>query len=243
MQANKATQFKDISYLINRFAISYEFSAGLFIQKNKSTSKSNGQTIFLCAPVEFSKEKNLNSLPGTEKEVNAIAGLFTSPKVAKYADAHEGAVKSADLSSYSYLHFATHGIVDAQDPELSRIFLNEKGSEDGNLYSGEIYNLNMNAELVVLSACETGLGKISSGEGVIGLSRALTYAGARNLVVSFWPVADESTSDLMVDFYTQLKKNSSNHFSGSLRQAKLDMIKGGKFSSPYYWAPFVLIGQ
>lgn len=243
MQANKATEFKNVPYLINRFGISYEFSAGLFIQKNKSNIKLNGQTIFLCAPIEFSKEKNLNSLPGTEKEVNAIAGLFPSPKVAKYGDAHEGAVKSTDLSSYNYLHFATHGIVDENDPELSRIFLNEKGSEDGNLYSGEIYNLKMSAQLVVLSACETGLGKISSGEGVIGLSRALTYAGARNLVVSFWPVADESTSDLMVDFYTQLRKNSSNHFSESLRQAKLDMIKGGKFSSPYYWAPFVLIGQ
>jgi CHAT domain-containing protein/tetratricopeptide (TPR) repeat protein len=242
LKKNKATQFKDINYLLNRYAVSYEFSAGLFLQKGKSKTQT-GQSIFLCAPVQFPSNENLNSLPGTEQEVNAIASLFSSPKVLKFADANEGVVKSKELSNYDYLHFATHGVVDAAEPALSRIFLNGQGSEDGNLYSGEIYNLNMNANLVVLSACETGLGKISSGEGVIGLSRALTYAGAKNLIVSFWPVVDESTSELMVGFYKLLKKNNSIQFSESLRQAKLEMIRGEKFSSPYYWAPFVLIGQ
>ncbi len=237
-----ATDFKNVNYLIKRLAVSYEFSAGLYLQKSK-TKTQTGQSIFLCAPVQFSSHETLNSLPGTEQEVNAIASLFATPKVVKYADANESIVKSKDLGNYDYLHFATHGVVDAAEPELSRIFLNGQGSEDGNLYSGEIYNLNMNANLVVLSACETGLGKISSGEGVIGLSRALTYAGAKNLIVSFWPVSDESTSELMVDFYTQLKRNNTAQFSKSLRQAKLDMIQEGKFSSPYYWAPFVLIGQ
>jgi CHAT domain-containing protein/Tfp pilus assembly protein PilF len=240
---NKATDFGNVPYLINQVAISYEFSAGLLLQKNKTENHGSPESIFLCAPVQFSTNENLNSLPGTEQEVNAIARLFSSPRIVKFADANESIVKTGDLDNFSYLHFATHGVVDESDPEQSRIFLNGTERDDGNLFSGEIYNLSMKANLVVLSACETGLGKISSGEGVIGLSRALTYAGARNLIVSFWPVADQSTSELMVDFYSQLKKNTRQPFSQSLRQAKLDMIRGDQFSSPYYWAPFVLIGR
>ncbi|MGC4022848.1 MAG: CHAT domain-containing protein [Cyclobacteriaceae bacterium] len=93
------------------------------------------------------------------------------------------------------------------------------------------------------SACETGLGKFSKGEGVIGLSRALTYAGAKNIIVSFWKVSDESTSELMIDFYKHLIENKNQDFSLAIRQAKLDIIRQGKYSSPYYWSPFVLIGK
>ena len=125
---------------------------------------------------------------------------------------------------------------------MSRIFLNENSGEDGHLFASEIYNLSLNADLAVLSACQTGLGKYSEGEGVIGLSRALVYAGARNLVVSFWSVADESTSVLMTDFYGILLNNGSGNFRQSLQQAKRKMISGGQFTEPYYWAPFVLIG-
>jgi CHAT domain-containing protein len=110
------------------------------------------------------------------------------------------------------------------------------------LFSGEIYNLELNANLVTLSACQTGLGKISKGEGVIGLSRALVYAGARNIIVSFWSVADESTSELMKNFYRTLLNEKSSNYTSSLREAKLKLIHGDKYSSPYYWAPFILIG-
>jgi len=151
-------------------------------------------------------------------------------------------VKSNSLSSYTYLHFATHGIVDEEDPELSKIFLNSSNKEDGNLFSGEIYNLDLNAEMVVLSACQTGLGKFSKGEGVIGLSRALIYAGAKNIIVSFWSVADESTAELMVDFYKNLLQKKDQNFREALQQAKVNMIKKGNYSAPYYWAPFVMIG-
>ncbi|HZX73696.1 MAG TPA: CHAT domain-containing protein, partial [Cyclobacteriaceae bacterium] len=137
---------------------------------------------------------------------------------------------------------ATHGIVDEEDPELSKIFLNSSNKEDGNLFSGEIYNLDLNAEMVVLSACQTGLGKFSKGEGVIGLSRALIYAGAKNIIVSFWSVADESTAELMVDFYKNLLQKKDQNFREALQQAKVNMIKKGNYSAPYYWAPFVMIG-
>jgi CHAT domain-containing protein len=146
------------------------------------------------------------------------------------------------LKDYSLIHLATHGIVDETSPELSRIYLqSDSEAEDGNLFAGEIYNLQLNANLVSLSACQTGLGKISKGEGVIGLSRALVYAGAKNIIVSFWSVADESTAELMTDFYKYLLENPSASYSSDLRQAKLGMLNS-KYASPYYWAPFILIG-
>ena len=239
----KDNDFRHVSFLINRWAISYEFAVGLMLQKSKQ-KESIGGNIFLCAPITFEESQHLNDLPGSEQEVNAIAKLFSSnSKISIREDANEIVIKSKDLSNYSFLHFATHGIVDATDPALSRIFLNRKGPEDGSLYCGEIYNINMNADLVVLSACETGLGKISTGEGVIGLSRALVYAGAKNIIVSFWKVADESTAELMVDFYKIHLQNKSKSFSEALQRAKLDLIKDEKYASPYYWAPFVLIGK
>ena len=239
----REVDFASVPFMIKRWAISYEFAAGLMLQKSKEKGFAS-ENIFLCAPVNFSESQNLNDLPGTEKEVNAIGQLFSSnSKISMYDEANEIVVKSKEVTNYNLLHFATHGIVDATDPALSRIFLNSKGTEDGSLYCGEIYNLNMNANLVVLSACETGLGKISTGEGVIGLSRALAYAGARNIIVSFWKVADESTAELMVDFYKIHLQDKNKSFSQVLQSAKLDLIKNEKYASPYYWAPFVLIGK
>jgi hypothetical protein len=235
--------FSSTKYLVNAHSISSEFSVGLIAQKRKGQMSSQ-QSIFLCAPVRFPDKDNLNELPGSESEIKTISSLFQSgmKEVLTYADANEGRIKSNDIAKYNYLHFATHGVVDESDPELSRIYLNENPSDDGHLFAGEIYNLNLNADLAVLSACQTGLGKFSKGEGVIGLSRALVYAGARNLVVSFWSVADESTAELMTDFYSTLLKNPNKGFRYALQQSKIKMIASGKFAEPYYWAPFVLIG-
>lgn len=236
--------FASTTFLVDRLAISYEFSAGLILQKQKTVTRMEKPSIFLCAPVQFPEKDNLNDLPGTEKEVSDIAGLFnaSNKEVSTRLDANESLVKSGKLGSYNYLHFATHGVVDELDPDQSRIFLNTTDHEDGNLFAGEIYNLSLNADLTVLSACQTGLGKFSKGEGVIGLSRALVYAGARNLIVSFWSVADESTASLMADFYSILLKQPVPDFSKALREAKKKMINENTFREPYYWAPFVLIG-
>ena len=243
-QKIKIDDFQSMPYLVKRYAVSYEFSVGLLAQKSKIANTDKSPSIFLCAPVKFPEKDNLNELPGTESEVSTIAKLFArNSTVAKFSDANETLIKSGTLANYDYLHFATHGIVDEADPELSRIFLNNSKTEDGNLFAGEIYNLNLNANLAVLSACQTGLGKFSKGEGVIGLSRALVYAGAKNIIVSFWSVADESTSQLMTDFYTILLKTKAQNFRGTLQQAKVKMINEGKYAAPYYWAPFVLIGQ
>ncbi len=244
--ATGETDFKELPYLLNQFSIRYEFSAGLLLQKKRDGASSKISSVMLCAPVTFLEKDNLFDLPGTEDEVNAIANLFKEKNIGSQvylkAQANETAIKSGSLKNYSLIHFATHGIVDENSPELSRIYLqSDSEAEDGNLFAGEIYNLELNAELVALSACQTGLGKISKGEGVIGLSRALIYAGAKKIIVSFWSVADESTSELMTDFYRQLLENPANNYSQDLRKAKLNLLKGS-YAAPYYWAPFILIG-
>ena len=239
--------YTTLPYLINRYTVRYEFSAGLILQKNSLQRMASTPSILLCAPVTFPAKDDLPELPGTESEVNEIARLFASQKYTNglyiKEQADEKLVKSGKTKDYTYIHLATHGVVDESNPALSRIFLqSDVGSEDGNLFAGEIYNLDLNANLVTLSACQTGLGKISKGEGVIGLSRALVYACAQNIIVSFWSVADESTSELMKNFYRKLLEEQNTTFCNSLRKAKLELVKNEKYAAPYYWAPFILIG-
>lgn len=186
-------------------------------------------------------------LPATETEVTSITKLLKDKNLfARYfllKDAREEVVKSGELEHYRYIHFATHGIINDQNPRLSGLLLSQDStsSEDGILYSGEIYGLKLNAELVVLSACETGLGKIVQGEGVMGLTRGWLYAGTRNIMVSLWKVADASTSELMIEFYNQLLEGRSK--SAALRSAKMKLLDNAEYADPYYWAPFVLIGR
>jgi CHAT domain-containing protein len=273
---------KTLPYLIKKQAISYAYSATLFQQntakanQEQATSASYAQNfgeIFICAPIHFYNRNGLNDLPATEKEVNGIKQLFGDVLSNIFTEdkANEAIIKSGILKKYKYVHFATHGIVNETNPELSQIFLSkpretplvvigentgERGknlieigaSEDGNLYAGEIYGLELNADLVMLSACQTGLGKIAKGEGIIGLTRAWLYAGARNLMVSLWSVADETTSKLMIDFYSFLLKGENKN--EALRLAKLKMIETGAIINSeknelevYYWSPFVLIGK
>jgi len=246
-EVKHAVDYKSLPYLLNRFTVRYEFSAGLILQRAATAGANATPSILLCAPVTFASETNLPDLPGTEAEVDGIAKLFAGKNLEQSLYTREQAgeklIKSPQLRKYAYLHFATHGIVDEKNPELSRIYLQPgAASEDGSLFAGEVYALQLNANLVTLSACQTGLGKISKGEGVIGLSRALVYAGARNIMVSFWSVADESTSMLMQDFYGTLLANPTKLFCNDLKTAKQKLVQEGKYSEPYYWAPFVLIG-
>jgi CHAT domain-containing protein/Tfp pilus assembly protein PilF len=193
----------------------------------------------------------ISPLPGTESEVQSIFKEFDDKgkkaQVQIKNNANEEYIKSGGLKEYKLLHFATHGFVNEEKPELSGIFLAQDStlSEDGILYQGEIYNLDLNADLTVLSACETGLGQIKRGEGIIGLTRALLYAGSKNIIVSLWKVADESTSDLMIDFYKNLlnENQETKEYSKALQQAKLKMINEEKYAHPFYWSPFILIGK
>lgn len=182
----------------------------------------------------------------SRREVEGIAGLYPPDEKQLYLDraATEENVKSNELlSTARRIHFATHGFLKERQPELSGLVLSRTpGSrEDGLLQVYEIFNLDLDADLVVLSACDTGLGAMVSGEGLVGVTRAFLYAGARSVVVSLWQVDDASTPDLMISFYRHLDQDEDK--AESLRLAKLEMIREEKFSHPFYWAPFILIGE
>jgi CHAT domain-containing protein/tetratricopeptide (TPR) repeat protein len=196
----------------------------------------------------FDEEGKLSLLPlkDSHREVAAIAKFYQPHQTALYfgAAAKEESVKSNQyLADARRIHFATHGLISERMPHHSGLVLtlDEDLREDGLLQVYEIFNLKLNADLVVLSACRTGLGKEVRGEGVIGLTRAFLYAGASSLTVSLWQVGDQSTSDLMINFYAQL--NAGNSKTEALRQAKLQMIGKKRYIHPFYWAPFVLIGE
>lgn len=225
--------------------------------KKKSYDESD-KAINLRKGISITTEE-IKPLPGTEVEVNQIAAAFETnvkgiDKFTHY-NAQEDIVKDGTLEKYRYVHLASHGFVNQEEPEFSGIFLNRDSlanKEDGILFSGEVYNINLNSELVSLSACETGLGKITTGEGIIGLTRALIYAGAKNITVSLWKVSDESTKRIMIDYYNDFlsypepkSPKESLSYAYALRKAKLNMInqEGGQFAHPYYWSPFVLIGK
>jgi CHAT domain-containing protein/Tfp pilus assembly protein PilF len=151
-----------------------------------------------------------------------------------------------ELRKYRYVHFATHGYIDSERPALSAVVLslvNERGEpQDGLLKTQEIYNLDLSAELVVLSACETGLGREIKGEGLVGLTRGFMYAGAARIIVSLWNVSDKGTADLMSRLYMGMLKDGLRP-TAALRAAQLELLKQRQWQSPYYWAAFVQQGE
>jgi len=197
------------------------------------------------------------ALPATRSEVQSIARRFQSTyswwdrlrgdRTQVYTDrtARETRFRE-EAGRYRFIHLATHGFAHEDDPSLSRLLLSPgngpSSRDDGILHLSEIYTLELNAEMVVLSACETGIGRLATGEGVIGLARGFLYAGAQSVVVSLWQAADAPTRDLMVRFYSELLNGTPR--ADALRQAKLDAIGGDAASAdPYTWAPFVMIGR
>jgi CHAT domain-containing protein len=265
-----STGYRKPLFLLQRFAISYSPSASALASVRTRARGAAGPAMSLLAfgdplyhaenvnpaivrpagmPAQSYKERGLDltQLPFTRAEVSAISSLFPPPQEKIYlgVDATEANVKAEKLDQYRYLHFAAHGYVDEESPARSGIVLSLTADpkEDGVLQTGEIMRLRLNADLVTLSACRTGLGRLVNGEGVVGLSRAFFYAGARSLVVSLWNVNDMATSELMASFYQNLNRGLPK--DEALRQAKLTLMKAhrGGWRHPYFWAPFVLIGH
>ncbi len=176
------------------------------------------------------------ALPGAEAETRAIDQGRRNSRILLRKLASEANFKKF-APSFRYLHLASHGEFNADNPLQSRLLLAAGQGEDGNLTVNELYDLRLNAELVTLSACETGLGEIKSGDDVIGLTRGFLYAGARSTVTSLWPVSDDSTAHLMKVFYAKLKAGSK---TSALRAALLSTK--AKFSHPFYWSAFNLTG-
>ncbi len=186
---------------------------------------------------------HIASLPGTQREADALAKLFPDAAIFTGDKAQEAVVKQ-EAGKYRYLHFATHGFCNDAAPMLSAIVLAappKDSHDDGFLTAREIAELKLNAELVVLSACNTARGEERSGEGVIGLSWALLVAGCPSEVVSQWSVDDASTATLMADFYVRLKAGEGK--GTALAAAAGQLRSEAKYRHPYSWAPFILIGD
>ena len=188
-------------------------------------------------------------LAGTRSEAEQIAALARdgggAADVWLDLDASEANVRTRALEGYRVLHFATHGLLDTERPQFTGLALSVAGdgADDGFLRVDEVFNLRLGSPLVVLSACETGLGRERRGEGVIGLTRAFMYAGAPTVGVSLWSVADRSTAELMPDFYKRYLAAQGRSPAAALRAAQQQMIASKRYSAPFYWAPFVLVGD
>jgi CHAT domain-containing protein/tetratricopeptide (TPR) repeat protein len=187
------------------------------------------------------------TLPNSGAEVRAVAQLLGAPaeNVLLGKDATEANVKQASaagrMAQARYVLFATHGILGIAEGFQPSLVLNQVGNqgEDGFLQLDEVAGLQLNADLVVLSACETGKGKLHQGEGVTGLARAFLYAGSKGVLCSLWTVDDKESSGLVVEVFRHLRAGRTA--PEALRQAQLDMIRAGK--SPLFWAPFIVIGE
>lgn len=188
-------------------------------------------------------------LPYTRQEADAILALApaTGRKAALGFEANRAAAMSDDLSKYRIIHFATHSFLNSAHPQLSSIalsMLDRQGKpQNGYLRAHEIFNLNLDAELVVLSGCRTGLGKAVKGEGLYGMTRGFMYAGSKRVVVSLWDVQDQATARLMSDFYRGLLGPKRPSASAALRAAQIAVWREGRWQAPYYWAGFVLQGE
>jgi CHAT domain-containing protein/tetratricopeptide (TPR) repeat protein len=189
-----------------------------------------------------------NRLPFTRKEALDILELVNPGErlSALDFDASRATATKAALNQYRYVHIASHGLLNSLHPELSGIVLSmvdRAGKpQDGFLQTTDVYNLSLNADLVVLSACETALGQEVRGEGLVGLARAFMYAGAPRVVASLWTVPDVSTSELMTRFYRGMLVENLRP-AAALRQAQLSIWKEHRWARPYYWAAFTLQGE
>jgi len=250
-QSRKCVGYKDLPFLVKQNTIVYVPSISILAALNDREQAFRESPESICfdgfAPVYSAVvtggDHKFNALPGTKTEIENIANLFSSNSATIYFDkaATKRAVIAEIPASRGYIHFATHGLVDFADPRYSALLFHPEQTEDYFLYVSDVMDLKLDAELVVLSACETGLGKTLLGEGVIGLSRAFLYAGARSVCASLWVVADKGTAELMYRFYRNLLQGEMEH-AEALQAAQIELLETDGYSSPYYWAPFILIG-
>lgn len=257
----QSSDFRKNDFLLKHYQISYAYSANLLLEQKRAKKHDATQVFAGFAPKYEDKDTlisaaNITSraaltrdgayeLKGAKDEVNAISQLING-KIFAEASATEGAFKQ-EANRYKILHFAMHSLTDDKEPMFSKLLftMNPKDTtQDGDLTAGELYAMQFNADLAVLSACNTGFGAISRGEGVMSLARAFTYAGVPATVTSLWKVPDITTKEIMVEFYKNLKQGMTK--DAALRQAKLTYLTNAPESiaaNPYFWAGFVPMGN
>ncbi len=255
-QHNDSNNPADLSYLLHDYAISYANSANLlfssFIEQNPSKKQEE------CLAFSFTDSTNIvdaksmslatlrdagDDLPGTRKEIKAISEIIDGQYYFGSEAIEANFKKNAGL--YNILHLALHGEIDNERPENSKLYFtkNKDTIEDNLLYSHELFALDIPAELTVLSACNTGSGKIAKGEGIMSLGSAFQYAGTKSLLLTSWEVSDQTTPELMKYFYTNLKAGMNK--AKALQQAKLQYLKTADINRthPIYWGGFYLVGD
>lgn len=239
----------DTGYLIEQTAISYE-NGLTYLKEDLYPTVAHTEAVsffapsyqdFMASPEELAVRGEEYDLQGAKEEV-AVLSRLTGGDV--YADDEASKASFLNLSNqYSVIHLAGHAYLDDKDPELSNLVFSDH-EENNRLYISELYGLRSNAELAVLSACNTGVGGMESGKGVVSLSEAFMYAGIPSTVSSLWSAPDQATKEIMISFYGYLKEGLPK--SSALQQAKLDYLKNtsnDKLKHPYYWAAFVLYGN
>lgn len=256
----QALQAADNHFLLQDFALYYAPSIDVLslLTKHESIARSASLSLLALGNPKLGNEvaenvkaayrdESLAPLPEAETEVQTLKQIWgaRSSRVLIGSEAAKRMFK-AEAHRYQIIHLATHGILDDSNPLYSRLLMARAiadPDDDGLLEAREIMQLNLHADLVVLSACQTARGRIGAGEGVIGMSWAFLAAGARTLVVSQWKVDSISTSVLMISFHKHLKEHDGLRKAQALRQAALDLIKDKSYQHPFYWAGFVLVGN
>ncbi len=252
--------FKNLTYVLNHYALGYTHSATHWLRQIRRVSSRSTKTWLGFAPSYDESELSIElshptfsqiltregaiQLPYAQKEIQDI-NTFVAGKALLKEAAKESSFRRL-APSYQILHLATHGLIEDERPLYSRlIFAEEEDSlNDGKLHAYEVYNMELNANLAVLSACNTGVGKLEQGEGLMSLSRAFFSAGVKSILMSMWSVSDRSTADLMTHFYQQLAEGKSK--SKALQASKLHYLELSKDpwkNHPYFWAGFVLKGD
>jgi CHAT domain-containing protein/Tfp pilus assembly protein PilF len=224
-------------FLIERYEVAYVPSASVWVRLGERTVPDHLKRVLALAPRD-------GVLPGSRDEVEAIRRIFGSrTTVFLGSDATERALVRS-ISRYDVVHLATYGILNKHNPLFSFVELNPVGDDDGRLEVHEVFELDLNANLVVLSACQTGLGSgaladVPAGDDWVGLVRAFLYAGASNVLATIWPVEDRATAGLMEAFYRYLESGSSP--SEAVTLAKRASLSSADTAHPFYWAGFVLV--
>ncbi len=256
---DSTNSYPALPYLIRKYPINYSYSASMFLNSLKPTNKIYNND-FIAFAMSFKKEEyvynasNINlmanrgnetlaELTGVKDEVNDILKIINGNALFD-EDATEYRFKYPD-DSYKVIHVATHGIIDNENPMFSKLVFSGDTlhNEDGNLYAWELFNMKMEAEMAVLSACNTGHGKLRPGEGMMALSRGFLYAGIPSMVISLWNVNDGSTADIMKGFYHYL--NLGLEKETALQKAKLAYLLDADdiTANPYFWSGFIHLGN
>ncbi|WP_221392552.1 CHAT domain-containing protein [Dyadobacter sp. NIV53] len=241
--------YRDLSYLLYQFRSSSAYSATLLKHNLRSLKKIQPKVLaFAFSSIPQNLEQSnfrteVNNIPGSGRELDAIAGLMKG-KFLKGKDATESKFKQY-ASDYDILHLAIHGNAGKENQYESRLNFNLSGSkgDDGYLYAHELYSLRLKARLVVLSACETGIGKFYTGEGVYSIARGFAYAGCPSLIMSLWKVDDNITADLMKDFYEGLSSGLPVNESMQLAQRHFLQNEDELNCNPRYWGAFIPLGD